>query len=140
MSRYEFFIAGRWRNQDAIRAVLDAVRASGRTAYCFIDNDYRDDTIQMAGDPDAFMRDFEALPLDHPFLRATFERDMAAQRAAAAFLVVLPAGTSAHIEAGVAYGLGQKCYAVGQPAKPETLYGIFERIFPDVAALAAWLA
>ena len=30
------------------------------------------------------------------------------------FLLVLLTGKSAHIEAGVAYGLGKKCYAIGE--------------------------
>lgn len=32
-------------------------------------------------------------------------------------LLVLPAGKAAHIEAGIAYGLGKKCYAIGDLSK-----------------------
>jgi len=54
-------------------------------------------------------------------------------------LLVLPAGTSGHIEAGVAYGMGKKCFAFGKPEKTETLYQIFDEIFPNIEALESWL-
>jgi hypothetical protein len=47
---------------------------------------------------------------------------MAAQRAARRFVMVMPAGNAAHIEARVAFGLGKPCYAVGPLAKTETPY------------------
>ena len=141
MATYDFFIAGRWRNRDAIRVVLDTVRAHGRTAYCFIENDYGGDQIGLGteGDPHAFMARAEQLPQHHPLIREIFARDMAAQRSADSLLLVLPAGHAGHIEAGVAYGLGQRCYAVGPVEKTETLYGIFDQIFDDIASLSAWL-
>ena len=56
------------------------------------------------------------------------------------FLLVLPAGKSAHIEAGIAYGLGKRCYAVGPYDTTDTLYHIFEKIFRDENELKAFLA
>jgi hypothetical protein len=54
---------------------------------------------------------------------------MAAQRAARRFVMVMPAGNAAHLEARVAFGLGKPCYAVGPVAKTETLYRFFDRMF-----------
>lgn len=141
MPHYDFFIAGRWRNKDNVKLILDAVRSSGKTAYCFIDNDYKGEAVEFTMDqpPDSFMKQSEALPQDDPLIRKIFETDLAGQRAADCFLLVLPAGIAGHIEAGIAYGLGKKCYAVGQLEKTETLYCIFDRIFPDVKALKMWL-
>jgi len=141
MAQYDFFIAGRWRNNGAIKEVLDLVRASGKTAYCFIDNAYVDEKVEFHAEQDAeaAMQKWEALSLDDPQVRKVFEIDMAGERAADAFLLVLPAGTAAHIEAGVAYGMGKKCYAVGEVEKTESLYCIFDKIFPNNAALEAWL-
>ena len=138
---YDFFIAGRWRNKDNIKPVLDVVRASGKSAYCFIENDYAGEAIEfkLDGDADAFMKQSEALPQDDPLIRTIFDTDIDAERAADAFLLVLPAGIAGHIEAGAAYGMGKPCYALGQLPKTETLYCIFDKIFPDIAALEAWL-
>lgn len=141
MAKYDFFIAGRWRNHQAIKEVLDAVRAAGKTAYCFIENSYEGEKIELKQDEsiEASMRATERLPLDDPFMRRIFETDMAAQKDSAAFLLVFPAGLAAHMEAGVAFGLGQPCYAVGKPEKTETLYGMFDRMFADLPDLVQWL-
>lgn len=142
MAKYDFFIAGRWRNRDNIQPVLDAVRESGKAAYSFIENEYEGSTfsIKLDGDVDAFMTQSENVPLDDPLIRKIFEADMAAEREADNFLVVFPAGLNAHIEIGIAYGMGKKCYAVGVPEKTETLYCIFDKVFPDLEALREWLA
>jgi len=143
MSTYDFFIAGRWRNKDNIRPVLDAVRESGKTAYCFIENAYEEQELSFnaAGQEDIeqTMLTSEQMDQDHPEIRKIFETDMAGQRASDTFLLVLPAGTAAHIEAGVSYGMGKKCYAIGKPEKTETLYCIFDKVFPDIPALQTWL-
>ena len=143
-SQYDFFIAGRWRNKDNIMPILNAVRASGKTAYCFIENAYEGEklsfNIKSQEDIEATMQASEVLSVDDPMIRKIFENDIAAERDSDNFLLVLPAGYNAHIEAGVAYGLGKKCYAVGQLEKTETLYCIFDKIFPDLEALIEWLA
>jgi hypothetical protein len=141
MPQNEFFIAGRWRNKDNIKPVLDAVRAAGHTAYCFIENEYEGEKVEFKtdGDPDLFMKQSEELSQDDPLIRKIFEIDIAAERDAEKFLLVLPAGIAGHIEAGAAYGMGKKCYAVGELEKTETLYCIFDKIFPDISALQEWL-
>ncbi|MGH3488536.1 MAG: hypothetical protein ACRDP8_11590 [Actinopolymorphaceae bacterium] len=138
---YDFFVAGRWRNQEAIHAVLDVLDAAGFSSYCFVRTDYPSVLEQFGSseDPDALVRATERSELDHPGVRAIFEEDMAAQRSAKRFLVVMPAGLAAHIEAGVAYGMGKSCYAVGPVAKTETLYRIFDRMFPGPEDLSQWL-
>jgi hypothetical protein len=65
---------------------------------------------------------------------------MAAQRAARRFVMVMPAGTAAHIEARVAFGFGKPCYAVGPVAKTETRYRFFDRMFTSSDNPASWLA
>lgn len=140
--RYDFFIAGRWRNEDMVREVLATVRASGNSAYCFIENDYKGEKVEFlpGQDPDVFMKQSEQLSQDDPLIKKIFERDIQAQKAADSFILVLPAGINGHIEAGIAYGAGKKCYAVGTPEKTETLYCLFDRIFPDTTSLSEWLS
>ena len=144
MPKYDFFIAGRWRNRENIQPVLDAVRDSGKTAYCFIENTYEGEALEFTSahkaDIEATMQASEAMPLDDPMIRKIFENDIAGERDANAFLLVLPAGKAGHIEAGIAYGMGKKCYAIGQFEHTETLYCIFEKVFPDVTSLQAWLS
>ena len=141
MAKYDFFIAGRWRNKDNIQPVLDVVRASGKTVYCFIENSYDSEAIEckIDEDPDTFMKKSEEMAQDDPLIRKIFNADLDGERESDNFLLVLPAGIAGHIEAGVAYGMGKKCYAIGQLEKTETLYCIFDKIFPDIKALKSWL-
>lgn len=139
--KYDFFIAGRFRNKEKIKPVLDVVRNSGKSAYCFIENEYKGEVVEFgsADDPSVFMSKFEELPQDHPLVRKIFEMDINAEKESENFLLVLPAGIASHIEAGAAYGMGKKCYAIGEIEKTETLYNIFDRIFRDTQELAEWL-
>lgn len=141
MKKYDFFIAGRWRNKDNIKPVLDLVRQNSKTAYCFLENDYKGEIIElkMDGHPEIFMAQLEDLPQNHPFIRKIFEIDMKAEREADTFLLVFPAGIAAHIEAGVAYGLGKRCIAIGKLEKTETLYNIFDEVFSTIADFEKWL-
>lgn len=144
MVKYDFFIAGRWRNKDNILPILDTVRASGRTAYCFLENAYEGErlsfNIDSQEDIEATMVASESMAVSDPMIQKIFKNDMDAERAADNFVVVFPAGLNAHIEAGVAYGLGKKCYAVGKPEKTETLYCLFDKMFSDSESFKAWLA
>lgn len=141
MAKYHFFVAGRWRNKDAVKEVLDTVRSSGKTAYCFIENLYEGEKVEFSpeGDTETIMQGFESLPMSDPLVRKIFNTDITAERESENFLLVLPAGISGHVEAGAAYGMGKKCYAVGKLDKTETLYCIFDEIFPDPESLKAWL-
>lgn len=141
MPKYDFFIAGRWRNYLDIRSIVDLVRAHGSTAYCFIDNQYEDAEVTFSPDDsiEANMQKLESLPGDDELVQRIFDNDMQALRASENFILVLPAGISGHVEAGAAYGMGKTCYAIGVPDKTETLYGIFDTIFPNRLAFEKWL-
>jgi hypothetical protein len=141
MARYDFFIAGRWRNYPEVKKVLDSVRAHNKTVYCFIENLYEGSKVEFKHDAsiESIMQKLESLPRDDDFIKHIFENDMQAQRDSDNFLLVLPAGISGHVEAGASYGMGKKSYAVGIPEKTETLYSIFDEIFPDLQSLENWL-
>ena len=68
-----------------------------------------------------------------------FNMDLEGEKNSSNLLLVLPAGKAAHIEAGIAYGLGKKCYAIGEYEATDTLYNIFENIFTDEKNLESFL-
>lgn len=128
-------MAGSWRNQRAIEKVLEALDDADASAYCFVRVGYSAAAAALATAGGA-----DAADLNAPAIRELFEQDLAALRAADQFLIVLPAGQAAHIEAGIAYGLGKPCYAVGPVERSETLYRVFDRMFKDPDELRTWLA
>jgi hypothetical protein len=130
-----FFVAGSWRNRDAVAEVVDALDGAGAQCYSFVRAQYDDDALSFAAPGGA-----DAARLDEPGIRSLFEQDLAALRAADRFVLVLPAGAAAHIETGIAYGLGKPCYAVGPADRSETLYRLFEAMCTDPADLVRHLA
>lgn len=135
--KYDYFIAGRWRNYKNIRPILEAIRKTGKSVYCFIENEYDGNGVKNEREPkdiEAQMKDNEALEnwQTNPTFRKIYETDMRALKNSQALVLVFPAGLSAHMELGVAHGSGKKCYGIGQPEKAETLYFMFDRIFPTV--------
>ena len=68
-----------------------------------------------------------------------FNQDLEGEKNSKNFLLVLPAGKAAHIESGIAYGLGKKCYAIGEYEATDTLYNIFENIFDNEKELEDFL-
>jgi nucleoside 2-deoxyribosyltransferase len=143
---YDYVVVGRWRNRDQVNEVKDALRAAGKSVYCFTDNAYDGDGVKFEthaeADPEEMIRTTENLTdwQTNPTFRQIFENDMNGLRDAESLILVFPAGLSAHMELGVAYGLGKKCYAIGQPEKPESLYFMLDEIFPDTAALLEKMA
>jgi len=131
----DFFVAGSWRNRDAIEEVLAALDAAGSSTYCFVRAGYSAAGAALAAPGGA-----DAADLGIAAVQDVFEQDLQALRAAERFLLVLPAGQAAHIEAGIAYGLGTPCYAVGPVERSETLYRIFDRMFRDAGELQRWSA
>jgi hypothetical protein len=125
-----FFVAGSWRNRQAVAEVVDALDAAGARSYCFVRAAYAAEAGAFAAPGGADDAD-----LDDPGIRLLFEQDLAALRAADRFVLVLPAGAAAHMEAGIAYGLGTPCYAVGAPERTETLHRAFEAMCADPAEL-----
>lgn len=64
---------------------------------------------------------------------------MEGEKSSKNLLLVLPAGKAAHIESGIAYGLGKKCYAIGEYDVTDTLYNIFDEIFINEIELEEFL-
>lgn len=138
--KYEFFIAGKTRNKDNILKICDIFDKYNISYYCFLKNDeahnsYGDKTNSI----DDNMEIFESLDLKSDIVLNIFNEDMEAEKKSNNFLLVLPAGKSGHIEAGVAYGLGKKCFAIGEYDATDSLYNIFDKIFENESELEEYL-
>ncbi|MCL2766973.1 MAG: hypothetical protein FWD21_04745 [Peptococcaceae bacterium] len=138
-TKYDFYVAGRTRNAENIRRVVELIRKCGKTCYCFLESSYDEDGFAHSGDPNELMNYFESLGQNHPLVDKVFKRDIEAEKQSHNFLLVLPAGISGQAEAGIAYGLGKKLYLLGKIEKPETLYGIFDKHFLNEAELEIFL-
>ena len=137
--KYEFFIAGRARNKENILKVCELFDKYGISYYNFLQNEDEWEYGNANQTAEEKQQEFESLGLKSKVVLDIFNEDMTAEKASDNFLVVLPAGTASHIESGVAYGLGKKCYAVGKYEATDSLYNIFDEIFADEKELEEFL-
>ncbi len=139
-TKYEFFIAGKTRNKDNILRICDIFDKYNISYYCFLKND---DTMNSYGEEgqteEEKMQVFENLGLKSDVVLNIFKQDLDNEKASKNLLLVLPAGKSGHIEAGIAYGMGKKCYAIGEFDATDSLYNIFDTIFKDENELDEFL-
>ena len=130
-NKYEFFIAGRARNKENILRICDIFDKHNISYYCFIKNESDWGYGNKNQTPEERQQEFESLGLKSDIVLKLFNDDLEGEKSSKNLLLVLPAGKAAHIESGIAYGLGKKCYAIGEYEATDTLYNIFEEIFAD---------
>ena len=139
-NKYEFFIAGRARNKEEILKICDIFDKYNVSYYCFLKND---ETMNSYGNANQSteekQQEFESLGLKSPIVLNVFNEDLKNEKASKNFLLVLPAGKSGHIEAGIAYGMNKKCFAIGEYDATDSLYNIFDNIFNDEKELEQYL-
>jgi hypothetical protein len=133
---YDYFVAGRTRNKAAVQTVSEKLQAASYQVYCFLDNEYVSEafSFEKSSDPEAAMQRFEAVEdwRNNETFQKIFKEDMDALKASEKFVIVFPAGLSAHMEVGAAYGLGKQCYSIGEFEKPESLYLMLDGCYSSV--------
>ena len=134
-NKYEFFIAGRARNKENILKICNLFDKYNISYYCFLKNEKDWGYGNPNQTPEEKQREFESLGLKSEVVLNLFNSDLNGEKLSKNFLLVLPAGKAAHIEAGIADGLGKKCYAIGEYQTTDTLYNIFETIFANETEL-----
>ena len=138
--KYEFFIAGKTRNKDNILKLCELFDKYNISYYCFLKNEESMKSYaEGTEDVEERMKIFEGLDLKSEPVLKIFKEDLDAQKESKNFLLVLPAGKAGHIEAGISYGMGKKCYAIGEYESTDSLYNIFDIIFNDEQELEEFL-
>lgn len=129
---FDYTILSKFRNKNNCELLIEKLKEKGRTCYNFCD--IPADPKNPDAHPEKQMQVFESTDdfFSNEYFRFIFEKDLRGLKNAKNVIVLLPAGTSAHIEAGIAYGLGKPLILIGQPEKPESLYLIFQRRYETV--------
>ena len=138
-NKYEFFIAGRSRNKENILKICDLFDKYRISYYCFLKNEDDLGYGNKNQTPEERQAEFESLNLKSDIVLNLFNNDLEGEKNSKNLLLVLSAGNAAHIESGIAYGLGKKCYAIGEYENTDTLYNIFETIFSNEMELEFFL-
>lgn len=106
-NKYEFFIAGRARNKENILKICALFDKYKISYYCFLKNEDDWGYGNKNQTPEEKQKEFESLSLKSDIVLNLFHNDLEGEKNSKNLLLVLPAGKAAHIESGIAYGLGK---------------------------------
>lgn len=137
----KIYVASSWRNSHQ-PAVVKVLVVAGHRVYDFRhpapgNDGFRWSDIDPAWkgwSPEGF-RD----ALLHPIARRGFGLDMMALKDCEACVLVLPSGRSAHLEAGLACGMGKPVAVyVPEAMEPELMYAMTSAICTSLAEVVEW--
>jgi hypothetical protein len=128
----DYTILSKFRNKDEVDYLAEELRKRGKTCYNFCD--IPADPNNPDAHPGEQMKAFESVQdfFEDDYFKKVFEKDLVGLKDAEKVIMLLPAGNSVHIEAGIAYGLGKPLILIGKLEKPETLYLIFQERYDTV--------
>ena len=98
-NKYEFFIAGRNRNKENILKICDLFDKYNISYYCFLKNEDSWGYGNENQTQEEKQQEFESLGLKSEVVLRLFNEDLEGEKLSKNFLLVLPAGKAAHIEA-----------------------------------------
>ena len=135
------YVASSWRNQlqpDVVRALLQ----EGHEVYDFHNPTPHPSQFHWS-EIDPGWEDWKAgafrQALQHPLAEHGFLSDFNAMRWADAFVLVMPCGRSAHLEAGWAIGRKKPvCILLDDQNEPELMYKIADHLAINLPELLAW--
>lgn len=132
--KYDYFISSRYRNKDQVLELARKIRQKGKSVYCFVESQASITHVgKIDEETEKAISKFEAIEnwQKDPRVRDVFETDMKAMTNSRTIILLLPAGKSSHIEAGVGYGLRKKMILIGEQKETESLYLIFSEFYRD---------
>ncbi|MCH7759018.1 hypothetical protein IID20_01540 [Patescibacteria group bacterium] len=128
----KYFISSKWRNRDKVLELTKKLRNKGKFVYCFFESKANIYSTDM--DPKKVMEEFEAIEnwQNNKYIKAIFKDTVIKIKDSDVLVMLLPAGSSTHIEAGIAYGLEKKCIVIGKKKETDSMYLIFNEFYNSI--------
>ena len=138
----KIYVASSWKNNNHQPEVVIKLREAGHEVY-----DFRNPPSGAAFMWDKIDSAWESWSLEeylrnlkHPLAEAGFESDFDAMQWADAFILVMPSGNSAHLEAGWAIGAGKPtAIYLPEQTQADLMYKLADEIHLTVPEICAWL-
>ena len=133
----KYFIASRWANMKNVQLLTENLTALGNHVFSFV-TDSRNFIAKNEIGPSPFSK-LKGKWQANPELKAAYERDLEGLRESDAVILLLPAGKTSHLQAGIGFGLDKQMILIGEADTPETHYLIFEEWYSTIPAFIASL-
>ena len=134
------YVASSWRNRRQPK-VVSSLREIGHEVYDFR-NPSPGDTGFAWSDIDEGWQDWTAEEftkhIDHPIVKRGYMKDADAMVWADAFVLVMPCGRSAHLEAGWGVGQGKSLAILLDDGEPELMYRMATSLVTNLDDLLSW--
>lgn len=134
----KYFIASRWNNMKQVQYLTENLHALGHDIFSYVDDQRNFVPKKELEQPADLFKPGEDWRT-RPALRAMFEKDMTGLAGCDVMVMLLPAGATSHIEAGIAYGLAKKLVLIGEPEKIKSHYLIFNEWYKTIEEYIAKL-
>ena len=126
-----YFIASRWANMKQVQVLTENLIALGNEVFSYVPDPRNFVSKDELKDPPAFFSDKKNWRTNTE-LREVYEKQLEGLRQSDVFILLLPAGESSHIAAGIAFGLDKKTILIGAPEQVKTHYLIFDEYYPSL--------
>lgn len=130
----EIFIASPWKNREEVNYLSEEIKKRGHGAHSFIESGANLLTGQPIEDEMKIFSEVLKNWESDEHVSHIFSSELENLKKSDVVILLLPAGISSHLEAGIAYGWGKKCILIGPINKPEIVYLIFNKIFIDTSS------
>lgn len=130
----KFFVASPWKNKEEVVFLIEELKKRGHETHSFIESGANLLTGRPVEDE---MKVFsEALKnwREDERISKIFNSELKTLKESDVVILLLPAGISSHLEAGISYGWGKKLILIGPINKPEIVYLIFDKIYLDMSS------
>lgn len=128
----DFMVIGRVRNSENVHSLVAGIESKGYTCYNFLSKATVPEFAHLSRHDQMEILESHVDFWNDPLHKHHYDTDMDGLKNANTIVMLLPAGLAAHMEAGVAHGLGKKLILVGEPEKAETLYLMFDERYPTI--------
>ena len=133
----KIYVASSWRNEKQ-PIVVRVLRLEGHEVYDFKDPEAsfhwsEIDPHWKEWAPERFRES-----LTHSIAKHGFKRDFDAMKWAEAFVLVMPCGRSAHLEAGWAVGTGKPLAIYLSDGEPELMYSMASKLVIGLKEMVEW--
>ena len=137
----KIYVASSWRNL-VQPAIVQVLRAEGHEVYDFKDPEDNGGSGFQWSDIDPAWKQWSPEQfresLQHSIALRGFNRDFDAMAWADAFVLVMPCGRSAHLEAGWAVGAKKPLAIYLSDGEPELMYGMASTLVVGAKELLEW--
>ncbi|MDP3880899.1 MAG: hypothetical protein Q8Q32_01815 [bacterium] len=125
----KYFIASSWSNMKQVQLLTENLTALGHEVFSYVKDKRNFVPGEELIEEDKFKnKDYKT----DPEIKEIYEKDIEGLSEADVFIMVLPAGNSSHITAGIAFALNKKTILIGSPEKTETHYLIFNQQYNSI--------